>query len=57
MNKRKLLKKIISGSKNVRFGFRLDRIKGSHHIYLHVKGKARPYQVKQFFAIIEKYDL
>ena len=67
MNKRKLLQKLIAGSKNIRFneamtiaeafGFRLDRISGGHHIFLHpdlpelvnlqdVKGKAKPYQVK-----------
>lgn len=65
MNKRKILKKLLSGSKNVRFseatacaesfGFRLERINGSHHIYIHpdvpelinlqnIKGKAKPYQ-------------
>lgn len=45
MNKKKLLKKILSGSKNIRFseavaiaeafGFRLDRTSGSHHIFVH----------------------
>ncbi len=45
MNKKKLLKKLLSGSKNIRFseivscaeafGFNLDRTKGSHHIYIH----------------------
>jgi len=45
MNKRKLLRKILSGSKNVRFadiiklaegfGFRLVRTEGSHHIMTH----------------------
>ncbi len=45
MNKRKLLRKILSGTKNVRFseltalveafGFRLVRTSGSHHIYEH----------------------
>lgn len=50
------------------FGFRLDRTSGSHHIYVHagipellnlqnVKGQAKPYQVKQFLSIIEKYNL
>jgi|TARA_B100000315_G_C14112842_1_gene378929 predicted RNA binding protein YcfA (HicA-like mRNA interferase family) len=64
MNKRNLLKKLLSGSKNIHFseatsgakafGFRLDRRKGSHHIFVHpdvpelvnlqnVKGKAKPY--------------
>jgi len=78
VDKRKLLKKLIAGSKNVRFseaktiaeafGFRLDRISGSHHIFLHpdlpelvnlqnVKGKAKPYQIKQLLKIIEKHNL
>jgi predicted RNA binding protein YcfA (HicA-like mRNA interferase family) len=78
MNKRKLLKKLLSGSKNIRFsevtvvaeafGFRLDRISSSHHIFLHpdvpelvnlqnVKGKAKPYQVKQLLKIIEEHNL
>ena len=45
MNKRKLLQKILDGSKNVRFqdmvalaqafGFRLARVQGSHHIFTH----------------------
>ena len=49
-------------------GFRLDRISGGHHIFLHpdlpelinlqnVKGKAKPYQIKQLLKIIEKYNL
>jgi len=63
VNKKKLLKKLLSGSKNIRFdearkcaesfGFRLDRINGSHHIFIHsdiselvnlqnVRGKAKP---------------
>ena len=43
--KRKLIQKLLSGSKNIRFselqsaveafGFRLSRISGSHHIYTH----------------------
>lgn len=78
MNKRKLLQKLLSGSKNIRFneaktiaeafGFKLDRISGNHHIYLHpdlpelvnlqnVKGKAKPYQIKQSLKIVEKYSL
>jgi predicted RNA binding protein YcfA (HicA-like mRNA interferase family) len=45
MNNRKLLEKILSGAKNIRFrdlvklvegfGFELKRIKGSHHIFKH----------------------
>ncbi|MGH7594735.1 MAG: type II toxin-antitoxin system HicA family toxin [bacterium] len=78
MKKRKLLEKILSSSKNVRFndmvtlvesfGFRLSRVSGSHHIFVHsnvrelvnlqnVNGKAKPYQVRQFFQIVERYNL
>ena len=78
MQKKKLLQKLISSSKNIRFsdavicveafGFNLDRINGSHHIFVHpdipelinlqdVNGKAKPYQIKQFLKIIEKYNL
>jgi len=78
MKKKKLLIKLISGSKNIRFveavtcakvfGFQLERISGSHHIFVHpdipellniqnVKGKAKPYQVKQLLQMIEKYNL
>lgn len=45
MNKRKLLRKILDGSKNIRFrdmivlveafGFRESRVSGSHHIFTH----------------------
>ena len=45
MNKRKLLQKALSGSKNIRFGdfvtlveaygFRLARVSGGHHIFEH----------------------
>lgn len=78
MNRRKLIKKLLSGSKNIRFseakagaqafGFKLDRVSGSHHIFIHpdipelvnlqdVKGKAKPYQVKQLLKTVEKYNL
>ena len=78
MKPRKLLIKILAGSKNIAFndfihlvesfGFRLSRIKGSHHIFIHpevdelinlqdVKGQVKPYQIKQFLELIEKYDL
>jgi predicted RNA binding protein YcfA (HicA-like mRNA interferase family) len=78
MNKRKLLRRILSGSKNIHFddmfdlveafGFRLSRISGSHHIFVHpdipelvnlqkVKGQAKPYQIKQFLRLVERYDL
>ena len=50
------------------FGFSLSRVKGSHHIFSHpdvekvvnlqaVKGKAKPYQIKQFLALVETYNL
>jgi len=50
------------------FGFRLSRTKGSHHIYVHpmvkevlnrqnVNGQAKPYQINQFFRIVEQYNL
>jgi predicted RNA binding protein YcfA (HicA-like mRNA interferase family) len=50
------------------FGFRLTRISGSHHIFVHptvpelinlqnVKGKAKPYQIKQLLQIVERYNL
>ena len=76
--KKKFLQKLLFGSKNIRFsefqsiiknfGFRLDRVSGSHHIYIHpdvpelinlqnVKGKVKPYQVKQFLALVERHDL
>jgi len=78
MGKQKLLQKLLSGSKNIRFsevvtcaeafGFRLDRINGSHHIFTHsgipellnlqnVSGKAKPYQIKQLLQLIEAHNL
>jgi len=78
MNKRKLLKKAQAGSKNIRFGdmvalveafgFRLSRVRGSHHIFVHpgipelvnlqeVEGKAKPYQIRQFLKLVEWYSL
>jgi hypothetical protein len=78
MNRKKLLRKVLSGSDNIRFadlvaaaeafGFRLDRVSGSHHIFIHDamaellnlqdrKGKAKHYQIRQFLALIEQYDL
>jgi predicted RNA binding protein YcfA (HicA-like mRNA interferase family) len=76
--KQKLIQKLLSGSKNIRFseaqtaieafGFRLARVSGSHYIYTHpdlpelinlqhVGGKAKPYQIKQFLEIVERYNL
>ncbi len=75
---RKLLKKLLAGSRNIRFaelmalieafGFRLDRVSGSHHIFVHpeipeliniqdVHGEAKPYQVTQVLNLIERRNL
>jgi len=50
------------------FGFELARIEGSHHIYSNVKiaeqlnlqavgGEGKPYQIRQFLRLVERYDL
>ncbi len=50
------------------FGFRLSRVSGSHRIYIHpnvkelvnlqnVKGQVKPYQIKQFISLVERYNL
>lgn len=50
------------------FGFRLSRTSGSHHIFTHpgvpelvnlqeVRGQAKPYQVRQFMKLVERYNL
>ena len=50
------------------FGFKLRGGKGSHRIYVkegmremlnfqNVKGKAKPYQVKQLLKVVERYEL
>jgi len=50
------------------FGFRLLRTSGAHHIFgrsgtleqlnlQNVGGKAKPYQVRQFLKIVERYNL
>lgn len=78
MNKRKLLEKVLSGSRNISFkemislveafGFHLSRSKGSHFIFTHPQipelvnlqeqdGKAKPYQIRQFLQLIERYHL
>ena len=74
----KLLQKVLSGSRNIRFGdmlalvnafgFRLSRTQGSHHIFSHaeipelinlqaVHGQVKPYQIKQFLNLVERYNL
>jgi predicted RNA binding protein YcfA (HicA-like mRNA interferase family) len=50
------------------FGFRLARVRGSHHVFSHpdiseliniqdVDGQAKPYQVRQFLKLVERHDL
>lgn len=50
------------------FGFRLSRTEGSHHIFVHsdipellnlqeVKGQVKPYQMRQFLKLVERYSL
>jgi hypothetical protein len=50
------------------FGFWLARVSGSHHIYVHgdvaepinlhnVNGQAKPYQIRQFLGVVERYNL
>ncbi len=50
------------------FGFTQARVSGSHHIFVHggipelvnlqdVSGEAKPYQIRQFLRIVEKYNL
>ena len=79
MKPRRLLERLVRGSlHNVsfadlvglveRFGFRLARVEGSHHIVIHeriqrqlnlqdVRVEAKPYQIRQFPRIIEQYNL
>jgi predicted RNA binding protein YcfA (HicA-like mRNA interferase family) len=76
---RKLLEKLLSGSMDIRFdefvlllerfGFVLDRTRGSHHVFAHPDvaellsiqprkdGKAKPYQLRQFLKLVEEYSL
>ncbi len=76
---RKVFEKLLSGSFDIRFddflvllerfGFVLDRTRGSHHIFVHPDlpellsvqprkdGKAKPYQLRQFLKLIEEYSL
>jgi len=78
MKKTKLLRRALSGSKSLRFnelvglaeafGFRLSRVNGSHHIFVHkaipellniqdVGGEAKPYQARQLLRLVERYNL
>ena len=78
MKARKIYEKILAGSRNLRFqdfckvveafGYQLDRIRGSHHIYEHPeatrplnlqedRGQAKPYQIRQFLRDVEEFHL
>lgn len=78
MRRRKLLQRIVNNMKNVKFtdlvnlvegfGFKLERINGSHHIFKHpeipelinlqeVHGEAKSYQIRQFLRLTERYAL
>lgn len=78
MNKRKLFEKALAGPHNISFhdmivlveafGFRLSRINGSHHVFVHPQvrkivnlqeenGKAKSYQVLQFIRIVQQNKL
>jgi len=50
------------------FGFELIRVSGSHRIFANpgiselvnlqsVRGQAKPYQIRQFLRLVERYDL
>jgi predicted RNA binding protein YcfA (HicA-like mRNA interferase family) len=75
---RKLLLKALQSPQNLRFaelctlasafGYSLDRVRGSHHLFVHPGasrplnfqnsgGKAKPYQVKQFLRDVEEFHL
>lgn len=78
MNPRKLLQRALQSPNNFRFedaralaeafGFRLARISGSHHIYVHpaipelinlqeVHGQAKAYQIRQLLQLVERHNL
>lgn len=50
------------------FGFELRRTTGSHHVFVHpdvrellnlqdARGQAKPYQIRQFLRLVERYAL
>ena len=78
MTARKLYQRLLNHTGNVRFsdfrkvveafGYRLDRTKGSHHIFEHpeaprplnlqkCQGQAKPYQIRQFLRDVEEFHL
>jgi len=49
-------------------GFHRNRVSGSHHVFTHpeipelinlqdVRGEAKPYQIRQFLRLVERYNL
>jgi len=73
-----MLKKLLASPAHARFddvchlaeafGFRLSRVSGSHHLFIHpqivellnlqeVGGQAKAYQVRQLLRLVEKYNL
>jgi predicted RNA binding protein YcfA (HicA-like mRNA interferase family) len=78
MRARKIYERLLASPHNVRFadlckvveafGYRLDRTRGSHHIYEHPRtarplnlqnwrGEAKPYQIRQFLRDVEEFQL
>jgi hypothetical protein len=79
MNRRRLLQRLARGAvHNVRFsdmtdlvegfGFRLDRTRGSHHLFVHPDvpevlnlqpegAQAKAYQIRQFLRLVEEHEL
>jgi predicted RNA binding protein YcfA (HicA-like mRNA interferase family) len=78
MRARKIYEKLLASPHNVRFadlcrvveafGYSLDRIRGSHHIFEHPEatrplnlqsyhGEAKPYQIRQFLRDVEEFHL
>lgn len=78
MKPRTTLRKVRAGARDIRFrealalaealGFRLARVRGSHHILSHpevaellnlqeVAGRAKPYQMRQLLRLLERYNL
>ena len=66
MNKRKLLAKILAGSKSIHFGdfvnllealgFRLARINGSHHIFQHPQVR-EPVNIQEVRGQVKPYQI
>ncbi len=79
MDRRRLLRRLTHGAVQTvafsdfvelveGFGFRLVRVSGSHHIFVHsdvppivnlqeVEREAKPYQIRQVLKMVERYNL